>query len=347
MAANSFKSFFYHRFDAWLKRRVPSRSHHQLSRKNIFIMPTKFGFAYLFFVFLLFLLATNYQNNIIMLMSYLLASFFISVMMHSFYNFSGLGFKSTIKHSGFAKQTINIPITITAAKQHFDLTLSFAKQPKHLKQQQQKIYLEQCHAGNTDLILPYVAKQRGTVDIGRIKIASEYSFGLFISWAVLDFSHQITVYPQPKKIITNQYRLAGQDDHNANTTNYANQSAGLDDFAELKDYVLGESRARIAWKQFARGQGRYTKHYQSQQGSLHWLKLSEMPSVSLESQLSYLCYLVLEYSHSGQHFGLDLTVNGHSGVSDVYKKIAPDLGFLHQSACLTALANFNQWVRES
>jgi len=353
MAANSFKAFFHHRFDTWLKRRVPSRSHHQLSRQNIFIMPTKFGFAYLLFVFLLFLLATNYQNNIIMLMSYLLASFFISVMMHSFYNFSGLGFQSTAKHSGFAKQTINVPVTIIATKQHFDLTLSFAKQPKQLKQskqskqQQQKIYLEQCHAGNTEVVLPYMAKQRGTVNIGRIKIASEYSFGLFVAWAVLDFSHQITVYPQPKKINANQYRLAGQDSQNANSTNYANQSAGLDDFSELKNYVLGESRARIAWKQFARGQGRYTKHYQSQQGSLPWLKLSEMPSANLESQLSYLCYLVLEYSHSEQRFGLDLTVNGSSSASDVDKKFAPNVGFVHQNACLTALANFKQRARES
>lgn len=345
MAANSFKTFFYNRFDTWLKRRVPGRSHHKLSRHNIFIMPTKFGFAFLLFVFLLFLLATNYQNNIIMLMSYLLASFFISVMMHSFYNFSGLGFKSTAQHSGFAKQTINIPITIISAKRHFDLTLSFAKQPKQLKQQQQKIYFEQCHAGNTEVFLPYVAKQRGTVNIGRIKIASEYSFGLFVSWAVLDFSHQITVYPQPKKINASQYRLAGQDNQSESTTNYANQSAGLDDFSELKGYVLGESRARIAWKQFARGQGRYTKHYQSQQGSLPWLKLNEMPSADLESQLSYLCYLVLEYSHSEQCFGLDLTVNNIA--SHVDRKIAPDSGFTHQTACLIALANFNQQPRES
>ncbi len=337
MVANSFKSFFKKHFDTWLKRRVPSSSHHKLSRRNIFIMPTRFGFAYLFFVFILFLLATNYQNNIIMLMSYLLTSLFISVMMHSFYNFSGLGFKSIAKYSGFAKQAINIPVTITAKKQHFDLTLSFANQHK-----QPQTYLEQCPEGNSEVILPYLANQRGVADLGRIKISSEYSFGLFVSWAVLDFSHQITVFPQPKKINDNQYRRTGSDADNILTTNPVNQSAGLDDFSELKSYVLGESKARIAWKQFARGQGRYTKHYQNQQGSLYWLKLTDMPNSNLETQLSFLCYLVLEYSHCEQQFGLDLAANGKTIDINKNEKVEPDSGLAHQTRCLTALANFDQ-----
>ncbi|MCW8866582.1 MAG: DUF58 domain-containing protein [Colwellia sp.] len=332
MVVNYLKSTINNRFDTWLKRRVPSRFHHKLSRRNIFIMPTKFGFAYLFFVFLLFLLATNYQNNIIMLMSYLLASFFITVMMHSFYNFSGLEFTSPAKHAGFAKQSISLPISIIAKRPHFDLTISFAKQVG----KQQFIHLKQCKVGCTEVSLPFIAEHRGVIEPGRIKISSEYAFGLFISWAVLDFSHQFTIYPQPKKVRTNQYRSADQSDNSGSS--YSNQSAGSDDFSELKDYVIGESRARTAWKQFARGQGRYTKHYQNQQGSLHWLKLGDMPTNNLEEQLSFLCYLVLEYSNKEQNFGLDLTQRGDTTINT----ISPNTGQEHQKLCLSALAHVKQ-----
>lgn len=335
MAKHYFKRFVTNRFNAWLKQRVPGRSHHKLTRKNIFILPTKFGFAYLFLVFLLFLLATNYQNNIIMLMSYLLASFFITVMMHSFYNFSGLEIRSKSKHSGFSKQILSIPISIISTKQHLDLTLSVVQQP------QQQVYLAHCDSGTTDIILPYLAKQRGIVDSGRIKISSEYSFGLFVAWSVLDFSHQLTVYPQPKKISANQYQHTGQETDHEGALEPLNQSAGLDDFAELKSYVLGEPLSRIAWKQFARGQGKHTKHYQNQQANLHWLNLKDMPVAKLELQLSYLCYLVLEYSHSEQCFGLDLITDRHSTMSLLDGKVAPDVGFIHQQACLTALAKFS------
>lgn len=339
MAASFLKSFFQKRFDAWLKRRVPSSFHHTLSRRNIFIMPTKFGFAYLLFVFLLFLLATNYQNNIIMLMSYLLASLFISIMIHSFYNFSGLGFKSTATHSGFAEQAISIPISIITDKPCFDLTLSFVKTPQY------KVSLEHCSQGDTKVILPYVSKERGVITTGRVKISSEYSFGLFISWAVLDFSHQLTIYPHPKKINENQYRLTGQENQNSCATSYESHTPGLDDFSELKDYVLGESKSRTAWKQFARGQGRYTKHYQNQQSTLNWLKLSDMPSVNIETQLSFLCYLVLEYCRGELQFGLDLT-SKESGVEiSPDQKIEPDLGFVHQKNCLTALATYSKQTK--
>jgi len=335
MHQNSLKSFIDNRFERWLKRRVPSHACHQLSLQNIFIMPTKFGFSYLFFVFLLFLLATNYQNNIIMLMSYLLASFFITVMMHSFYNFSGLVFKSKANHSGFAKDIINLPITIIAKKKHFDLTLSFI----NASDNQQKIHLEQVDVGNTEINLPYMANHRGIINSGRIKISSEYSFGLFVSWAMLDFSHCITVYPQPKKITAHQYKMTGQDSLDQAAINQGNNTTGSDDFAELKNYVLGESKARTAWKQFARGQGRYTKHYQNHQGSTQWLKLEDMPGSDLEEQLSFLCYLVLEYSHSEQKVGLDLMLSGHRTAECVSNKIEPNVGYEHQKACLTALAN--------
>jgi uncharacterized protein (DUF58 family) len=288
------------RVNRWLSKRVPSSFQHKLSNRNIFIMPTRFGFAYLFFDVLLFLLGTNYQNNIILLLSYLLASLFITAMLHSFYNFSQLTFSSPAKQFAFAKQQAHFPITIKAHKSHFDLNFYFAEH----ESLSPKVKLEQCSKGESQVLLPFFAKQRGVYNLGRVKIYSEYSLGLFITWAMLDFSHQLVIFPQPKKLSGNHNYLSGLEESEQSENAYHQTSDGIDDFSELKNYILGESRARIAWKQFARGQGKLSKHYQNQQGSLLWLKLSDMPSSDLETKLSFLCFLILEYSKSEHDFGV-------------------------------------------
>lgn len=349
----SVKGFINKRFERWLSRRVPGNYEHKLSNRNIFIMPTRFGFAYLFFDVLLFLLGTNYQNNTILLLSYLLASLFITVMLHSFYNFSQLTFSSSAKQFAFANQQAHFPINIKADKAHFDLNFQHVmkKFASHVALPQsapsQKIKIEQCDAGEHQVLLPYLADNRGVYNIGRVKVFSEYSLGLFITWAMLDFSHQLVVFPQPKKLKGNHNYLTGLDEpkhskHSENTNALA--SAGMDDFSELKNYIVGESQARIAWKQLARGQGKLSKHYQNQQGSLRWLKLSDMPSIELETQLSCLCFLILEYSKSQHNFGLLLDATLPSTINNVNKsqtlKIAPNSGYQHQQDCLIALAEF-------
>ncbi|MFT7006114.1 MAG: hypothetical protein ACJAXJ_000616 [Colwellia sp.] len=336
------------RFDRWLSRRVPSRFQHKLSNRNIFILPTRFGFAYLFFDILLFLLGTNYQNNIILLLSYLLASLFITVMLHSFYNFSQLTFSSQAKQTCFAGQIMNFPITITGNKTHFDINIKFSEsQPKHALKELQ---LAQCSAKPSEVLLPWYANQRGVYELGRVKVFSEYSLGLFITWSLLDFSHQAIIFPEPKRLTENQQVLTGLNESDKDNGVYMQTTTGGDDYSELKNYVLGESQARVAWKQLARGQGKFSKNYQAQQGSLLWLTLSNMPSADVEKKLQFLCFLILEYSLNNQVFGLLIDLPSFSKTclsktslskNKTAIKIDPNTGFQHQENCLIALANVN------
>lgn len=333
-------AFVKRRVEHWLSKRVPSNFQHTLSSRNIFIMPTRFGFAYLIFIVLLFLLGTNYQNNIILLFCYLLASLFITVMLHSFYNFSQLTFSSSAKQFTFAKQRAYFPIIVKSDKKHFDLNFQFLEQTSLSS----KVNIEHCPIGESQVLLPFYAERRGVYNVGRVKVFSEYSLGLFVTWAMLDFSHQVVIFPQPKKLNTHQNYLSALDESDQSDNVYQQTTVGIDDFAELKNYISGESRARIAWKQFARGQGKLSKHYQNQQGSLLWLKLSDMPSSNVETKLSFMCYLVVQYSKSDHDFGLCLDIavltKGSENSDQQTVKIAPSSGHQHQQQCLIALAEF-------
>ncbi|MBA6379123.1 MULTISPECIES: DUF58 domain-containing protein [unclassified Colwellia] len=314
---NYLSRFANKQFNRWLKRRIPPARKHKLSNHNIFIMPSRFGVVYLFFVVLLFLLATNYQNNVIMLLSYLMASVFITTMMHSFFNLSGLAISADKTALGYANQNIHFPIKISSANKRLAINFCFDDQAV--------LHLPQSEPGEQTVYVCCSYTNRGVYTPGRLKVSSEYSLGLFITWTRIDFDQQCIVYPQAMSL---SYRQSDFGD--AEQENVFSQSSkpGVDDFYELKAYLPGEPLSRLAWKQFARGQGRLTKHYHQQQGTRCWLKLNDMPNHGLEKQLAYLCFLVSEYHRSEQVFGLDLVV----------EKIQPSQGEFHFKECLMALA---------
>jgi len=326
----TFKHFFQKKLDRWLSKRIPANKEHHLNSRNIMIYPTRFGLAYLAIVMLVFLLGTNYQNNIILLFSYLLASLFISVMLHSFFNFTKLGFHSIALQEGFAETTLYFPIKIMANKTHYDLNFTFTD--ASLKSRSQKVV--QCEEGTSQVNLPFKSAKRGKQHLGRVTIFSEYSLGIFKSKTVLDFGHYAIIYPKPKSLVSGQFQLGSQPDEPSSESYQTTNTVGTDDFSELKSFVKGESRARTAWKQLAKGQGHFSKHYQASQGQLQWLRLDEMPSNDIETKLAYLSFLIGELTASNQCFGLTLSVDK----TNKQHHIAPSTGVNHQQACLTALA---------
>ncbi|TYK64560.1 DUF58 domain-containing protein [Colwellia echini] len=332
LVPKSVLDYFHKKFEHWLSQRIPCQREHSLNSRNIMIYPTRFGLCYLGFVVLVFLLGTNYQNNIILLFSYLLASLFITIMFHSFYNFSQLRFQSQPSQQGYVEEILYFPINIMANKPHYDINIHFTD--KTLKCSVEKV--EQCVQGLQTINLAYKSSKRGKHFLGRVTVFSEYSLGFFKSKTVLNFGHFAIVYPKAKSLVAGQYQLSGLSEENNTIDSFQTANLpGTDDFSELKGFVQGESKSRTAWKLLAKGQGHYSKHYQGSQGDLQWLKLSEMPGNDIETKLSYLSFLVSEFSATNQTFGLQLYPE------NITKNIVPNIGIEHQAACLTALALYS------
>ena len=312
----AYKQWFNQRFNRWLTRRIPAANEQKLSNRNIFILPTKFGYAYIFSVLILFLLGTNYQNNLIILMSYLFASVFITSMLHSFFNLSRLKFIFNSNLTAHASQTISIPLSVLSKNKRFDIHFSFVDNIKS--------HVPVIEVGGSVIHIPYQPLLRGVNNPGRLKISSEYVFGLFISWTHLDFDCEVLTYPAKKMF--NHIKHDSFAEHAELNGNKVIE--GGDDFGELREYKQGESNAQIAWKQLARGQGRLTKTTQQELGNTIWLSLQQLPTAPIETKLEMLCFLVLDHHKSNIPFGLVLDST----------KIEPSIGSLHLKKCLEALA---------
>jgi len=297
---------------------MPASATQTLSNRNIFILPSRFGISYLIFVFVLFLLGTNYQNNVIILLSYLFASLFISAMLQSFFNLSGLTLRCHQQISAYAKQSATFALTIDSDKPRYTLSFQFLNQEKY---QHKKL-----DTGTTLLNIPYCSLQRGINLPGRLRISSEYSLGLFICWTQLDFDCEVITYPEQHHFQNlHSSMMSHQEDERG-----IKVVEGGDDYGELRQYRPGESLSQVAWKHLARGQGWLSKTNQQQQGHDVWLNLQSLPSGDIEIKLQMLAYLVLEQYKQDQYWGIDL---GN-------KKILPNSGKKHLTHCLTLLAYY-------
>ena len=102
---------------------------------------------------------------------------------------------------------------------------------------------------------------------------------------------------------------------------------GADDYQGLRSYQPGDSKRRLHWKAFSRGQGLLVKDFAALAGRDLWLDFQALGG-DAEERLSRLCYWVLQLDARQQAYGLRLP-----GC-----ELAPDHGDAHREACLRALA---------
>ena len=320
MLLSSIKAAINKRLDKFLTARIPASSTKTLDSKSIFIFPTRFGFAYLFVMVLLFLLGTNYRNNVIILFAYLQASFFITAMMLSYYNMKGLVFICRSQPKSYAEQQGHVSVKLVSDRARHNIALAFADYKSV-----PVVHFDQEIRVN----VPYQVNKRGVHPLGRIKAASRFGFGLFTTWTWIDFGLQATVYPKIKQL-PQHYVMKDFNRSEQQQGEHIHSKPGIDEFAELKAYVQGEPLSRVSWKHLARGQGKLTKHYQDAISDDNWLSLEAIAGRNLEEKLSYLAYLVNQNHLQNIRFGLDLGKH----------KIEPEQGSAHSERCLTALSNY-------
>ena len=74
----------------WLDRRIPPARQITLATRSLFILPTRMGLLYLLVLLAIYLLGTNYQNNLVLLVAYCLGSLFMAAMWLTHRNLLGL-----------------------------------------------------------------------------------------------------------------------------------------------------------------------------------------------------------------------------------------------------------------
>lgn len=302
----------------WLNNRIPPQRTVVLNQKKIFIFPTWMGLAYVLTAFLLFLAGINYDNNLILNFSFLMASLFLVSILQTFSNLSGLVISASHSEPAFAgtEAKFTIKISKSREKQHHSIQCrwqEYESKPQNL-----------VSAVACDVEMLLGTRKRGHFNPGRMRVQSVYPLGLCRAWTWVDLDMDCLVYPKP---VTCELPsdVATQFEPGATVSREGNE-----DFDGLRPYRHSDSLRTVDWKSFARRGTLLSKQFHGYESNSVWIDWNDWVSADVELKLSYMCFWVLEMAKTNQDFGLKLPAS----------QLAPGRGLVHQTQCLELLARF-------
>lgn len=313
------RHFINQRFQKWLASRLKPSDKVLLNQRNVYIFPTGQGLVFGIMLFALFLAGVNYGNSLLLGTSFLLASLFLVSILHTYRNLSGLTLVAGKTENCFAGSRGMFELQIEKKPQRRYESILFYSRDENVGSAD---LLEQ-HQRPLEIML--VAKRRGVMPMGRLKLETKYPLGLLRAWSWVEMQRSCLVYPKP---LENRFVPAGI------ATGVKGEKIipfGVEDFYELQSYRAGDSLNRIDWKAYAKSDDLYTKQFIDYSSADTWIDWYAIPEADPELKLSYLCYWVLKLDEKRLPFGLRMP-----GV-----ELNPALGEEHKFKCLKQLALFN------
>lgn len=308
------------RFEAWVTRgQRPARKPVSLTRRRIYILPTRYGYAFAALLFVLFLWSINYSNSMGFAFTFLLAAVALNSMWRAHDNLLGLVIHPGGAEPVFAGQDARFIFRLENPDRspRFGIALQWRDQPPQ--------YADVPARGSATVTLAVPAGRRGWLRPGRIRVLTRFPLGLLQAWSWVEFEQGCLVYPRPRG-----RRPLPAAAASSSGGGLGEQGLGSEDYAGFRPYVPGDSPRRIAWKAATRTDRWLVKRFTDQARPELWLDWRLLGIDNVEPRLEQLCQWVLKAEGDGRQYGLRLP-----GV-----QISPAQGDAHRRRCLEALALF-------
>lgn len=330
---------FYARFRSpevsrWLSgllRRVPIDDQGQatIGPRQIYILPTRAGMGYGLLLFVTLLGALNYQNNLGLLFTFVMAGVSLVSMHHAWFNLLRLRLRAQPGAPVFAGQAVRFTVTLEdlRERERGALCLRAAMGARRSPARPNPVCTDLPAGGSARLVLPVATERRGPLPLREVVVETRYPLGLFRAWSVVAADAVATVYPRPASRAGAPPKLTSVD-HNAS----GDQGTGADDFVGPRAYAPGDSPRRIDWKALARERGLLVKQFGGDRAARVWLDWSALPPVDDETRIALLARQVLDAAEQNLVYGLRLP-----GLS-----VERGQGDAHKHRCLTVLAGFRR-----
>ena len=323
--------------DSYVLERAPAitgsgnRSADTPVRSRVYILPTREGIIFFFFLLTMLLGAVNYNNSLAYLLTFLLGSLYLVCILHTHRNLACLVISSEGARPVYAGDIAYFPVLVDNRNAPEKPSIVFRQNPKHkITGETGRIVTDSSviHIPDNRLFrfqLPVKTRFRGYYAPGRVSVSTCYPLGLFRAWSNFEIADKCLVYPRPRELLPLPQSVIAEQQ------GQTGQTSGTDDFLGFRNYQHGDSIRNIAWKLFSREQPLMVKKFSGDAGEflkLSWNLVSRLNDT--EARLSQLCSWVIQAEQAGLIYNLDLPD----------RKIPAGKGEQHQLRCLAALAKF-------
>ena len=290
-----------------------------LGRRQLFMLPTRFGLLFALLLVVQLLTAINYGNGLAYALTFLLGSLAVVSMLYTHRNLFRLRLAAGICAPVFAGETAVFRIHLMNDSD----TPRFGVAMLHDKKEFASVGISA--RDSADVELPMPTKKRGHLTIPPVTVTTRFPLGLLYSWSRrVELEQSCLVYPRPADSMPRRTR----DQETLDSLH--GLGAGGDDYIGTREFRPGDSPHHVDWKAVARGEGWHIKQFGGGYQPTAWLDWDTLPGLDTETRLSVLTRWVLDAERDGVRYGLRLPE----------KTLAPASGEHHQHECLRALALF-------
>lgn len=282
-----------------------------LDRHRIYVLPTRFGLMLTVLLLVMLLGALNYNNNPALLLTCLFAAAAYQSVFAAFATLNRLEVTALRAEPAHAGSDLEFFI-------HFHIAAR-PRRSLRLRADDAEIAFDLDRDGAVGLRIP--APHRGWLRPGRLRLSSEYPFGLFEVWSWINPEFAALAYP---RLEANPPSLPRQG---AQTQREVERSGG-DELAALRAYRTGDPPRNIAWKASAHRDELLVKEFETPRGFEVVLDYASLRGLAHEDRLSRLAAWVCVAESRHRPYALNLP----------HAHIDAGLGAEHRHACLRALA---------
>lgn len=281
----------YERQQRWFGRRQPVCSCEVFGLRNIYIFPTGHGFMFLALIVVCWITGTNYENNLILAVAFMLAALWMSAMYLTYLNMAGLRLDGGGGDAVFAGDVGSLNFRLHNPHRHNAGQLC-------LDGQLDCAVLDLPPGASGRMPLSQPTRRRGWLAPPRLHLVTIYPLGLFRAFSKPQLQTPLLVYPAPVAAP----RKPGLAADEGRRQNAAITSGG--DLGGLEEWQPGQPRSRIVWKKYAAGRGLVMRTFETPQGDARWICWDDYDGMPAEARLSAMCHEVL--AHSERPFGMRL-----------------------------------------
>jgi uncharacterized protein (DUF58 family) len=307
------------RFDRWLLDRVrrirgAAELPLALEYRHIYVMPTRFGAWFGALLVLMAIGGLNFNNNMTLLMVFLLGSIAMLTTLLAYRNLVGIVINAIIARPVFAGERAEFRLLLKNPEDRHRFAIEASAPETHdcvdIEPQNTR------HLG-----IGQAAERRGWLPMAPFRIENRFPLGLFRAWSVVIPTARCLVYPRPAPNPP-PLPMSGRGDQGA-----VHKGEG-EHFHGLREYAPGDPLRRIAWRSSARHQKLYSREMEAPRDETCELNWYLMGPGDTEQKLSVLAAWVLRAERRQIPYSLELPGSA----------LPASLGERHRDACLEVLA---------
>ena len=285
------------RLRAWFEHRLPRSDSWTLTQRNLYILPTRAGWAFAITLLVMLLASINYQLNLGYALTFLLGGAALVSMHQTHGNLRRLVLRVKAPAPVFAGEpaTLEVVFDNPGAQRH-GVGLGWYEGHRG-----GLAFCDVAAQGSALLKLRFTPSQRGRHPLPTLLVETHFPLGLFRAWTVWRPAASALVYPAPEQPA--QPLPSGQPSGGSELRSRSGQGG---EFDGVRAYRRGDPLRQVVWKKVARSGELISRDTSASAAQALVLDYATAGAADAERRLSRLTAWVLAAERAGLDYGLRL-----------------------------------------